>query len=191
MKTLDVRGEACPQPVILTRKALSEATELLVIVDSDSARANVARMAAKEGYQVTTEQKDDGTYLYIQKTEGPLGHHEAPAGKATVVLVASDSLGRGDPELGHVLMRGFLYTLNEVDPLPATIIFVNSGVHLVTEGSQVVDDLRSLKDRGVEILACGTCLKHYGWVEQVAVGQVSNMYHIAETLLRADSVIST
>jgi intracellular sulfur oxidation DsrE/DsrF family protein len=83
-----------------------------------------------------------------------------------------------------------LHTLSEVEPLPDTIIFLNSGVKLVAEGSPVVDDLRYLRGRGVEILACGTCLGHYELKDDVAVGEVSNMYTIAETLLGASRTIS-
>jgi TusA-related sulfurtransferase len=62
MKTVDARGKACPEPVILTRKALTEANELLVIVDNDTAQMNVRRMAEKSGYRVEAEQKADGIY---------------------------------------------------------------------------------------------------------------------------------
>jgi hypothetical protein len=54
----------------------------------------------------------------------------------------------------------------------------------------VVDDLQALKAQGIEILVCGTCLGHYGLKERVAVGEVSNMYTIAETMLGAGKVVS-
>jgi selenium metabolism protein YedF len=190
LKTLDARGQTCPQPVILTRKALTEASELLVIVDDDTAQMNVRRMAEKSGYRVETEQKADGVYLHITQAAGCTTAETIHSVNNIVVLVASDSLGRGDAELGQVLIRGFLHTLNEVEPLPATLICINSGVKLVTEGSTVLDDLRALRNKGVEVLACGTCLNYYGLKDRVAVGQVSNMYSIAEVLLRADKVIS-
>jgi len=190
LKTVDARGQTCPQPVILTRKALAEVSEVLVIVDNDTAQMNIRRMAEKGGHRVETEQKADGIYLRITQAAGCATaeaiHHESNI----VVLVSSDSLGRGDAELGRVLVRGFLHTLNEVEPLPATLIFINSGVQLVTEGSAVLDDLGALSDKGVEVLACGTCLNYYALKDRVAVGQVSNMYSIAEALLRADKVIS-
>ena len=99
-------------------------------------------------------------------------------------------LGRGEAELGDILIRGFLHTLNEVQPLPAILVFINSGVKLVAADSAVLDDLRALCDKGVEILACGTCVNYYALKDKVAVGQVSNMYSIAEALLRADKLIS-
>jgi selenium metabolism protein YedF len=190
MHTIDARGRACPQPVLLTRNALREYDELWVIVDNDAAQHNVARLAQKAGHQVTSEERDDGRYLHIVKVSS-----EAPAapsgGPNTVVLVGSDSLGRGDPQLGTVLIRGFLHTLTEMEDAPATVILVNRGVHLVAEGSRAVEDLCSLRERGTEILACGTCLKHYELIDKVAVGTISNMYQIAETLLTADKVVST
>jgi len=189
MKTVDARGQACPQPVILTRKALAEASELLVIVDNETAQMNVCRMAEKSGYHAEVEQKADGIYLRITPVTDSVTSEPTHTSKI-VVLVASETLGRGEAELGSILIRGFLHTLNVVEPLPATLIFINSGVKLVAEGSAVLDDLRALGDRGVEILACGTCLNYYALEDKVAAGQVSNMYSIAEALLRSDKVIS-
>ena len=99
-------------------------------------------------------------------------------------------MGRGDAELGDILIRGFFHTLGEVEPLPDTIIFFNSGVKLVVEGSSALDDLKSLAEKGIEILVCGTCLGHYELKDKIAVGEVSNMYTIAEMMLGAGKVIS-
>ena len=191
MRTVDARGQACPQPVILTRKALDEADELLVIVDNDTAEANVSRMAEKAGCEVEVEHQADGTFLHIVKTGGEWLEQALPqAARTKVVLVASDTLGRGSRALGTILIRGFFHALNEVRPLPSVVVFMNSGVRLVTEGSEVVDDLRALCDKGVQLLACGTCLDYYKRKDKTVVGQVSNMYAIVEALLQADSVIS-
>ncbi|GAB4539232.1 MAG: hypothetical protein Kow0063_27870 [Anaerolineae bacterium] len=108
-----------------------------------------------------------------------------------VLTVPSQFMGRGDSkELGSILIRNFFHTLGEVEPRPDTIIFFNSGVKLVVEGSQVLEDLQALARRGIHLLACGTCLGHYGLKEKVAIGEVSNMYTIAETLLGAEKVVS-
>jgi intracellular sulfur oxidation DsrE/DsrF family protein len=79
--------------------------------------------------------------------------------------------------------------LSEVAPVPDTIIFFNSGVKLVVEGSPVLEDLQALSEHGIEILVCGTCLGYYEIVDQLAVGEVSNMYTIAETMLGAGKVV--
>ncbi len=189
--TIDARGLTCPQPVVLTKKALEEADEVTTIVDNETAKANVTRLAVSQGYQVSIEDKKDGIYLHLTKTATKL--KESPGNLvsgATLVLIASNSLGRGDESLGNVLMRSFIYTLGEVTPKPDRIIFINSGVKLVTKGSEVIDDLHALEDDGVEVLACGTCLGYYNLKEAVEVGQVSNMYDIASALLQAGKVIA-
>jgi selenium metabolism protein YedF len=168
---------------------------VITIVDNETARGNVTRMAERAGAAVRYETKDDGIYLYIDERAArgeaePLGRTQ-PSGCAPVIVVSSETMGRGEhQELGHILMRGFFHALGEVQPLPETIIFLNSGVKLVANGSPLVQDLRALSERGVAILACGTCLGYYALTKQIAAGEVSNMYTIAETLLAAGSVIN-
>ena len=114
-----------------------------------------------------------------------------PLSGPLVLVVSSERMGRGEhDELGTVLIRSFFHTLGEVEPLPDTILFYSSGVQLVAEGSPVLDDLQALAGRGIEMLACGTCLGYYDLTDKVAVGEVSNMYMIAETMLRADKVVN-
>jgi selenium metabolism protein YedF len=115
---------------------------------------------------------------------------EDAAPPPTVVAISSDAMGRGDDELGQVLLRTYLHTLGEVTPRPDTIVFLNSGVTLAVEGSQALDDLRALADQGVQILLCGTCVGHFDLNEKVVVGEISNMYAISEAMLRAGKVIN-
>jgi selenium metabolism protein YedF len=107
-----------------------------------------------------------------------------------VLTITSDTMGRGDEALGAILMRSFLHTLAEAKTAPRTIIFYNTAVKLVAEGSPVLEDLRALAERGVELLACGTCLGHFDLKESVAAGEISNMYTIAEHLLSSDRVVN-
>jgi selenium metabolism protein YedF len=137
----------------------------------------------------------DGIYLHITRQTGPVdalaAERSAAASDGSLVLVVpSEFMGRGEhDELGHILMRGFFHTLGEVRPPPDTVIFLNSGVKLVVQGSPVLEDLRVLVEEGAEILACGTCLGYYDLKEEVAVGTVSNMYTIAETMLAAGRLV--
>jgi selenium metabolism protein YedF len=194
-KIVDARGLPCPQPVILTRRALQEDEMVTTIVDNETSQKNVTRMAEKAGATVRAERRDDGIYLHVASAEAPQEEAvrqtgRAPAGGPLVLVVPGEFMGRGEhAELGHILIRGFFHALGEVEPLPDTIIFFNSGVKLVVEGSPVLEDLQGLCTRGVDVLACGTCLGYYGLKEQVAVGEVSNMYTIAETMLRAGRVV--
>ncbi|MGB4304410.1 MAG: DsrE family protein, partial [Syntrophomonadaceae bacterium] len=70
------------------------------------------------------------------------------------------------------------------------IIFMNSGVFLTTEGSEVLEILQSLSQEGVEILSCGTCLDFYGLKDKLAVGDVTNMYTATDILSRAGRSIT-
>lgn len=188
-KTVDARGLTCPRPVMLTKEALKNSKSVTCIVDNPTARDNVARLAAKEGCRVTVEEKDGAFYLHLNK-EGQEAACQVMPAPSTVMVIGSESLGRGSEELGGILIRGLMHTLAEGNRRPSTLIFVNSGVKLVTADSPVLEDLRSLASQGVEILACGTCLGYYELKDKVAVGQVSNMYSIVEAMLDADKVLS-
>jgi len=198
-RVVDARGLPCPQPVILTRTAMQQAVQtgsiVTTIVDNPTSRENVARMAQRAGATVDVESRADGIYLHMSGGQVPQQEADAcdgaPADGRRVVVVPGELMGRGEhEELGQVLMRGFFHTLGEVDPLPGTIIFLNSGVKLVVDGSSVLEDLRALRDKGVLILACGTCLGYYGLKDRVAIGQISNMYTIAETMLGAAVLVT-
>ena len=195
-KILDARGWACPKPVIETRKALQTDKFLTVIVDNKAARENVSRLAVKLGLQAQIEEKDDGTYVHIeqrtaQAIQETIKEDDFESCKGNIVLViTSDTVGRGSDELGGILMRAIMHTLLEVKPQPNTIVFMNNGVKLAVTGSPVVEDLQELVDSGIEILICGTCLNYFGLTDSMAVGEISNAYTIAETMLQAGKVVN-
>ena len=100
-------------------------------------------------------------------------------------------MGRGDEELGRVLMQGFLYALTEAQPVPKSIVFANSGVKVSTSDKEaIINALNKLKDLGINIISCGTCLDYFQIKEKLKVGEISNMYEIVETLLNADKIVS-
>lgn len=107
-----------------------------------------------------------------------------------VIVINNEIMGHGDAELGGILIRSFLHTLTEARAVPHTLIFYNTGVKLVVDGSPVLADLHELQKQGVTILACGTCLGHFGLKEKIAAGEVSNMYDITDTLTGAGKVVT-
>jgi selenium metabolism protein YedF len=193
--TVDARGLACPQPVIQTRKAMQQADQIVTLVDNETSLTNVSRMAQKAGWQINVVPEGDEYRIELAKEAAVAQAEPLAVGKAEVVsgplvlVVAADVMGRGVEELGQILIRGFFHTLSEVQPLPQTLIFFNAGAKLACEGSPVLDDLRALETEGIEMLVCGTCLNYLELTDKLAVGQVSNMYDIAETLLRAGRVV--
>ena len=102
----------------------------------------------------------------------------------TVILVTADHLG-ADRELGTILMKGFLNTLAQAASKPARMVFLNTGVHLTTRGSPVLDTIAELEAGGGEILSCGTCLDFLGKKEELEVGRVTNMHDTVKTVTGA------
>jgi selenium metabolism protein YedF len=105
------------------------------------------------------------------------------------MLIASDRLGDGPEDLGRLLMKNFINTLTEVSETPDLILFVNTGVLLTTEGSDVLEALEKLGNKGVEIASCGVCLDFFHRREMLRAGSITNMFTIVESLLKAGSVI--
>lgn len=197
-KRIDCRGLACPQPVVETKKALAEADELTVLVDNPAAKENVKRFAESQGCQVVVKEEKDIFELRISKkkpSEEKPAAVESAKGKGgesssdIVLFIETDSLGRGSEELGKILMRSFLQTLEQSEVQPNKIILLNSGVKLACQGSEVLEDLQELAAKGAEILACGTCLDFFGLKKDLLVGRVSNMYEIINSLAQAKKVI--
>ena len=73
-KEIDARGLDCPQPVILTKKALETENEVVVFVDNDIAVENVKRLGTNLGCTVTVEQPETKTFrLNLSKSGAPAG----------------------------------------------------------------------------------------------------------------------
>lgn len=192
-------GEQCPIPVVKTLKALQALTGpacVEVHVDNETAVQNVTRLAANKQITVRSEKLEENHFvLYLDAEKATeASQPEAPACQPDrrgdlVVAVTSDAMGHGSEELGRTLMKGFLYALSQQEELPATILFYNGGAKLTTQGSLSLEDLKSMEAQGVQILTCGTCLNYYGLTERLAVGGVTNMYAIVETLTKAGRVV--
>ena len=69
VKRVDARGLSCPQPVIMTMKAMEvdKDSDFEVWVDSGAARENVSRLAIRNGYTVTVTEHEDFQALNITK----------------------------------------------------------------------------------------------------------------------------
>jgi selenium metabolism protein YedF len=191
---IDCRGKACPQPVITAKQALDQLKEgeIVLVVDNPGSSENVERFARSQGCSVQVVKKEGDYYLRLGKPrsgEATAFLQEGQKARKTVAYISSQFLGVGDDALGAILMRAFLKTLLEMENKPDPLIFINSGVKLTSEGSEVLESLRALAGGGVGILSCGTCLDFYGLKEKLRVGIVSNMYDIARSLLEADTII--
>ena len=198
MITVNAMGDNCPIPVIKTKKAMAALTgpeRMEVLVEKEVAVQNVTKMASSSGGKVTSEKLGAAEYKVTIEMEGAPASGGAEAVCApdardnTVVVVSSDRMGSGNDELGEVLIKGFIFAVTQLDTLPKTMLFYNGGATLTTEGSDSLEDLKSLEAQGVELMTCGTCLDYYGLKDKLVVGTVTNMYSIVETMAKAGRIV--
>ena len=191
MKSIDCSGKTCPLPVIETKKALEdkEVNEITVLVDNSISRENVMRFLESQGFSVTAMEEKGKHRIEGTRNQETTEQPSITNTKKLLVFVDGETVGRGSEELGAILMRSFLLTLKELNPLPWRIIFMNSGVKLAVDGSPYIVALNDLVAIGAEILSCGTCLDYYRVKDKLMVGRISNMYEIESSFLEATNVI--
>ena len=195
---VDAMGMQCPIPVVKTTKALNELKEAGVVevhVDNEIAVQNVTRLAQSKKLDVKSEKKEEGHFVLLISADHAVAASEEHVSCMvdqrgdTVVVISSDRMGEGNDELGKVLIKGFIYAVSQLEELPKAILFYNGGATIPVEGSVSLEDLKSMEAQGVEILTCGTCLDYYNLKEKLAVGSVTNMYTIVETMNSASKII--
>lgn len=197
MKEIDARGLACPAPVLLTRDTIEQERPnlLTVIVDNEVAKQNVTRFLESQKFEASVQQEGDDFFVIGKQGARPLAAEitaAAPEGesKKIMVLVATDRIGYGDDGLGLKLMTSFIKTLKEMGPELWRLVFVNNGVKLSVEGSEVITDLQDYEKAGRRILVCGTCLNHFNLLDKKQAGETTNMLDIVTAMQLADKVIN-
>lgn len=190
MNILDCKGLKCPQPVINTKKHFDTIVtgEAEVIVDNEVAKNNISKFCQSNNFKFEIVEKEGLYHIKINKENSEDRVMDLKE-DTLVILVSSDKLGSGDDTLGATLMKSYLYALSESDKLPKDLLFINSGVKLVVENSEVLDSIRKLKERGVNIASCGVCLDFYMIKEKIAIGEITNMYTIIEKMNTASNTI--
>ena len=198
MKAIDARGLACPEPVLLTKKAVDAGEGAFdVLVDDAVPLENIKRFCDGYNCSLVVEQQEGYWKLTVSPKEGGAQRaavNEALAaqggGPAPATLILTRNRLGDNAELGEMLMEGLINTLPEAAEPPATIIFINAGVFLTTEGSHVLETLRKLEARGVTVKSCGACLDYYNLKEKLRVGIITNMYETSEKITSGDKVVT-
>lgn len=199
-KVIDACGLACPAPVLLVKDAVEEAQEaqMAVLVDNAGSAENVSRFLTSKGYAVKQFSKDgvfrleatcDPEKISAEVSQQVVEPRQDDLQKV-LVLVTSDTLGTGDDVLGQKLMVSYLKTIKEMGPELWQLIFVNGGVKLTTGSSPVLKEIQEYEASGTIVLACGTCLEHFGLTAEKQVGGTTNMLDIVTATQLADKVVS-
>ena len=164
MEQLDCRGLACPQPVMRSRDAVAGGAQALeVLVDNEPARENLRRFFEGRGFNVADNQEGPDCWR-ISATAG----HAAPAtqqgtevtaategNSRTLVLITTETIGRGDDVLGGKLMGNFqTSSLQPLKDMKTLVEYLQPHDDLSFELYQVIEDTRFLmqKDGAMQLL---------------------------------------
>jgi len=197
MKEIDARGLACPAPVLQTKSTLEQESlnTVKVAVDNAASQQNVQRFLESRGFDTVLE-KDGEDYFVVGRCETVSSTQpaetlsEETSEKKIMIMCATDRMGYGDDELGLKLMINYIRTLKEMGPELWRLVFINNGVKLTIDGSEVLEDLKQYEKNGLTILVCGTCLNHFNLLDQKQVGETTNMLDIVTAMQLADKVIN-
>lgn len=198
---IDAIGKACPMPVIMAKKEIeANHGNFVIIVDNGIAVQNLKKLATKMDYYIAVKEQDecfivsfntDKDAILTETQDFKIKIEEKSANnRSWVVFMGKETVGEGDDQLGVLLAEMFFYTLSQADEVPESILLMNAGVRLATIHKRVIDHLQILNQRGVSILVCGTCLDYYGLIEELAIGEISNMYDITEKMFAATKVVT-
>jgi hypothetical protein len=105
-----------------------------------------------------------------------------------VFLIGSESIGRGDDILGYEILMSMLETLVEREDHPEAVVFWNTAVKLLAEGSPAVPNLKNLEKKGVQLLAGQLCVKELELIGKMAVGKLATMDEILDLILHHEVV---
>lgn len=193
---LDCSGLACPEPVLQTKKALETLPNdsvLEVVVSSVASKENVMRFAQNGGFDARAEDVGEGKSL-ITIIKGFACNVATSTSDEKfldkTLFLKSDKVGEG--ELGAKLIVGFLKSTLELPKLPKRIVCVNQAVLLTTadESAPIIEVLKALEAKGVEIYSCGVCLEFYAVTDKLKVGKIGNAFGTIEMLFGGEGTIS-
>jgi len=188
---IDARGLACPQPVLMAKAELDKMEEgvLTILVDNKGSSVNVKNFCESNGHTATVTE-DNGVYqIDVAKGYECSIEEETVSDKNIVLLISGECVGSEEPELGKMLMKGFLGNLKNLDNPPKTVIFLNNSVRMTTINEDTVAILQELADKGTEILSCGICLEYFKLVDELKAGSVTDAHTVGNKVFNADKVI--
>ncbi len=205
---IDAKGKACPMPVIMAKKeADAGSQDFTLLVDNRTAVENLTRFGKSNGFDIAVMEQgeNDFSIRFLKSAEAEASAEAvidaglcedtaaAPGSDRNgtwAVFAGREGIGDGDLELGTSLMKMFFFTLAQGDEIPTYVLFMNGGVKVPVGDNQAIEHLEALRERGTEILVCGTCLNFYNLADDLKVGVVSNMYDIAGAMQAVDKVIT-
>lgn len=190
MIELDLRKKSCPIPLVETRKFINnnKNVDFKIILDNEVSFINIKKFLENNKINYSSN-KSGNDFLFEVIFDGneQLSKNDFQINNFTI-LVMSELFGNGSDELSNVLMKSYFYALDESITLPSNIIFINSGVKLLTN-ENIIKNIDSLREKGVSIYYCGICVDYYSIKDKVRLDEITNMYSIIDILNNSDNII--
>ena len=105
-----------------------------------------------------------------------------------VFLMGSETVGRGDENLGYEITMAMLKALVRHENRPLAVVFWNTAVKLLEEGSPALPYLKALEEKGVHLLAGQLCVSELELTGKIAAGRPATMDEILDLLLHNEVV---
>ncbi|MFC1970995.1 hypothetical protein ACFLV0_03565 [Chloroflexota bacterium] len=108
--------------------------------------------------------------------------------KGKVLLLNSEGCGTADPDLGYEILMGMMKVLSERDDWPVAIICWNTAVEMLAGGSPVLPYLKTMAEKGTQILAGQLCVSQLGLTDKLAIGKTAPMEDILDLFMHNDVI---
>ncbi|MBO0469563.1 sulfurtransferase-like selenium metabolism protein YedF [Enterococcus sp. DIV0242_7C1] len=195
MNKINALGKPCPIPVIEAKKAIreiqAEGGSIEILVDNEVAVKNIEKMVHGLKLKAKIKQVNEAEWtVQIAVPKKQIQADSEQPDQELVIAFGRKTMGEGDPDLGEILLKNFIYSLTELETPPEHLLFFNSGAYLTNKGSNALKDLHRLEEKGTQISTCGACLDFYQIKESLAIGEITNMYGITEVMAQAKKVIN-
>lgn len=198
MKILDLKGKACPLPIILTKKEIANSNKgdiIEVFLDNEISKCNLEAYLKECGISFTKKSDNNehvirfcvGEFSSMPDVKDEVCEIKQKSLGDYVIVFSGDQMGQGEADLGRILVRSYINALKELESLPKKILFYNSGVKLLSKDIDTAESLNELCTMGIDIIACGVCVEYYK--VKLGAGRISNMFVIGNTLAEASKVI--
>jgi intracellular sulfur oxidation DsrE/DsrF family protein len=110
--------------------------------------------------------------------------------KSTVIVFNKNGMGIAPQDLGNTLVKNYLDLLLKEKHLPAALLFYGEGVKLLCNGSEAAGLLAEIENKGVNLIACKTCLNYFGLITEIKAGKIGTMADIITFQMEAGKVIT-
>ncbi|WP_027326632.1 sulfurtransferase-like selenium metabolism protein YedF [Helicobacter pametensis] len=195
---IDVNQAVCADPVAKVKAVLEQIRDQNIAVSrveifGDHALEAIENFLINNGYIIETV-GDEHKFSITLKGKEEVEVLEFLEEKAIsledkVLFLKEDRIGDG--EFGKKLLDRMIVALAEGGVFPKEILLLNRAVLLCSDTNrEAMEELQYMQRKGVKILACRTCLEHYGILNRMQVGEVSSASIIMQKMMNTSAVIS-